>query len=194
MDNTLFQYLSQFDFLSAQEVDHIIAKFTHRTIKKNELFIKAGPVCDQLAFIQKGVVRAFSSDDSGTETTTCFSFENQFATVYDSFISRKSAQKSIQALEDCDLLTINYNTFQHLAAEIPSWIYLQELLTRQAFEEKEYFHIHFKNKTAKEKYGHLLNEQAEIVRRASVEQIASYLGMTQRTLTRVKREILYPGL
>lgn len=194
MDNTLFQYLSQFDFLSTQEVDHMIAKFTYKTIKKNELFIKAGTVCDQLAFIQKGAVRAFSSDDNGLETTTCFSFENQFVTVYDSFISRGSAQKSIQALEDCDLLTINYTTFRQLAMEIPSWIYLQELLTRQAFQEKEYYHIHFKNKTAKEKYSHLLSEQAEIVRRASVEQIASYLGMTQRTLTRVKREILYPGL
>ena len=194
MDHTLFQYLSQFDFLSAQEVDDIMTQFTHRTIKKNELFIKADPVCDQLAFIQKGAVRAFSSDDNGIETTTCFSFENQFATVYDSFMSRQGAQKSIQALEDCDLLTINYKTFRHLAAEIPSWIYLQELLTRQAFEEKEYYHIHFKNKTAKEKYSHLLNEQAEIVRRASVEQIASYLGMTQRTLTRVKREMLYPGV
>lgn len=193
MDNKLLPYLSQFDFLSAQEVDSIIALFTYRTIKKNELFIKAGTVCDQLAFIQKGAVRAFTSDDHGMETTTCFSFENQFITVYDSFMSRKSAQKSIQALEDCSLLTINHQMFQHLSTAIPSWIYLQELLTRQAFEEKEYYHIHLKNKTAKEKYEHLLNEQPEIVRRASVEQIASYLGMTQRTLTRVKRAVLYPG-
>lgn len=194
MDTTLFQYLSQFDFLSAQEVDHIVAQFTGRTIKKNELFIRSGLVCDQLAFIQQGAVRAFSSDENGIETTTCFSFENQFATVYDSFIARKSAQKSIQALEDSYLLTINHKIFQRLAREIPAWIYLQELLTRQAFEEKEYYHIHFKNKPAKEKYRHLLHEQPEIIRRAGVEHIASYLGMTQRTLTRVKSEMRYPGL
>lgn len=194
MEDHLSRYLLQFDFLSAQEVAYIAASFRHRALKKNELLIKAGQTCDQLGFIVKGAVRAFISDDNGTEYTTCFSFENQLVTVYDSFRSGTNALKSIQAIEDCDLLTINYLTFQHLAATLPSWIYLQELLTRQAFEEKEYYHIHLKNKTAKDKYAHLLNEQPEIIRRASVEQVASYLGMTPRTLTRVKREVLYPGL
>lgn len=194
MENNLSRYLAQFGFLSAQEVDYIADSFTHKTIRKNELLVKEGHICDQLAFIEAGAVRAFTSDDTGAEHTTCFSFENQFATVYDSFISRKKAQKNIQAIEDSSLFTINYQTFQHLSATLPSWIYLQEFFTRQAFAEKEYYHIHLKNKTAKDKYAHVLNEQPELVKRASVEQLASYLGMTPRTLTRVKREILYPGL
>lgn len=194
MDNNLSRYLAQFDFLSAQEVEYIVDSFTYKTIRKNEFLVKEGHICDQLAFIEKGAVRAFTGDDTGAEHTTCFSFENQFATVFDSFISREKAQKSIQAIEDSSLFTINHQTFQHLSTTLPSWIYLQELLTRQAFAEKEYYHIHLKNKTAKDKYAHILNEQPELIKRASVEQVASFLGMTPRTLTRVKREILYPGL
>lgn len=194
MENNLYRYLAQFDFLSVQEVDYIAASFTHKKIRKNELLVKEGQICDLIAFVEKGAVRAFTSDDKGEEHTTCFSFENQLVTVFDSFVSRKKAHKSIQAIEESSFFTINYPTFQHLSATLPSWIYLQEQLTRQAFEEKEYYHIHLKNKTAKDKYAHLLNEQAEIIKRASVAQIASYLGMTPRTLTRVKREILYPGL
>lgn len=194
MDNNLSRYLAQFGFLSAQEVDYIAASFTHKKIRKNELLVEEGHICDQLAFVEKGAVRAFTSDDNGIGYTTCFSFENQLVTVYDSFMSGKKAQKSIEAIEDSSLFLLTRHMFQHLATTLSSWIYLQEQLTRQAFEEKEYYHVHLKNKTAKEKYAHLLNEQPEIIKRASVEQVASYLGITPRTLTRVKREVLYPGL
>lgn len=194
MEDKLYNYLAQFDFLSPQEVAYIVAQFTPKHLKKNELLVRAGSICDQLAFIATGAVRAFTSDENGEDNTTCFSFENRFVTVFDSFIARKSAQKSIRAIEDCTLLVINNNTFQQLATELPSWIYLQELLTREAFAEKEYYHIHFKNKAAKEKYRHLLEEQPEIIKRAEVQDIASYLGITQRTLTRAKRAILYPEL
>lgn len=189
MNEKLKIYLAQLNFLNEKEIDYSVSLFENITLKKNDFFVSDKNICNQIGFILKGCVRAFSTDENGEENTTCFKFESQFITSYDSFISKKISKNSIQAIEDCDLLIINRTKFLHLVEQIPSWASVQNLLTQQEFIEKENYLIHLKNKPAKEKYLYILNENSEIVKRVSVNHIASYLGVTQRTLTRVKKEI-----
>lgn len=191
MNEELKIYLSQLNLLNENEIDYSISLFENVKLKKNDFFVSNGNVCNQIGFILKGCVRAFSTDENSEENITCFKFENQFITSYDSFISKKISEKSIQAIEDCDLLIINRTFFLHLVEKFPSWVSVQNLLTQQEFVEKENYLIHLKNKPAKEKYLYILNENPDIVKRVSVNYIASYLGITQRTLTRVKKEILH---
>lgn len=192
MNKKLPIYLSQLNFLNEQEINYAIAFFENITIKKNEFFVSEKKNCSQIGFVLKGAFRAFSTDENGEENTTCFKFENQIVTSYESFVSNKISNISIQAIEDCDLLVISRTNFLHLVEKIPSWIAVQNLLTQQEFIEKEKYLVHFKNKPAKEKYQQLLTENPEIINRVPVNYIASYLGITQRTLTRVKKEILHP--
>lgn len=191
MNKKLQIYLSQLDLLNEREIDYSVSLFENATLKKNDFFISERKVCTQIGFILQGSVRAFSTDENGEENITCFKFENQFITSYDSFTSSQVSKISIQAIENCDLLTISYKNFQYLLEKIPSWISIQNLLTQQEFIEKENYHIHLKSKSAKDKYQYILTQYPEIVQRASVNHIASYLGITQRTLTRVKREIAH---
>lgn len=191
MNKKLQKYLSQLDLLNEREIDYSVSLFENATLKKNDFFISERKVCTQIGFILQGSVRAFSTDENGEENITCFKFENQFITSYDSFTSSQVSKISIQAIENCDLLTISYKNFQYLLEKIPSWISIQNLLTQQEFIEKENYLIHLKSKSAKDKYQYILTQYPEIVQRASVNHIASYLGITQRTLTRVKREIAH---
>lgn len=190
MNEKLKIYLSQLNFLNEQEIDYSVSLFENSVMKKNDFFVSEAKSCNHIGFILKGGVRAFSTDKNGEENTTCFKFENQFITSYDSFISKKISEKSIQAIEDCNLLVINRTEFLHLVEKFSTWKTVLNILTQQEFFEKEKYLIHLKNKPAKEKYMHLLKEYPEIVKRANISHIASYLGVTQRTLTRVKKEIL----
>ncbi|MGV0924073.1 Crp/Fnr family transcriptional regulator [Empedobacter tilapiae] len=191
MKEKLKIYLSQLNILSSDEIEYSVTMFENVIIKKNDFFVSEKKLCNQIAFIFKGGVRSFSIAENGEDNTTCFKFENQFITSYESFISKKKSKKSIQAIEDCDLLVINRTNFLYLMEKFPSWISVQNFIIQQEFIEKENYLNYLKNTSAKDKYLHILNEKPEIAKRASVNHIASYLGITQRTLTRVKKGISF---
>lgn len=119
MNKKLQKYLSQLDLLNEREIDYSVSLFENATLKKNDFFISERKVCTQIGFILQGSVRAFSTDENGEENITCFKFENQFITSYDSFTSSQVSKISIQAIENCDLLTISYKNFQYLLCKLP---------------------------------------------------------------------------
>lgn len=190
MKQKLKDYLLKLNALVSTEIDDSVSAFNYLHLKKGDYFVKENVVCNHLGFVLEGGLRAFSTDADGQENVICFSFEDKFITSYDSFLFRKPSKKSIQAIEDCKLLIVDFNELNQLFLRNPSWQIVSKVLTEKEFLEKESFLIQFNNKSAKEKYAMLLKSNPEIIRRVQVEYIASYLGITQRTLNRVKREIV----
>lgn len=176
--------------LDAQEVAHALSLFTPQRLSKDEFLVAEGRVCHQLAFLVNGSVRAFSTDDDGVENIICFSFEQTFITAYESLMRRIPSVKSIQAMEDCEALVIGAESLQQLMARNPSWLAFSRAVMEQEFIEKEHYRVYFGNKPAREKYRNALLHYPEVIRRVKVEYLASYLGMTTRTLARVKREVV----
>lgn len=193
MYEQLHKFLSQLQILDNQEVDYSVSLFEMGSLRKNDFFLSEKNVCDKIAFVSKGAVRAFSTLPNGGENITCFKFENQIITSFESFMLRKPSQKSIQALEDSSLMAISHRNFQHLLEKIPSWQSVINLLTKQEYIEKENYLINYNNKSAKGKYMQILTQSPEIIQRVKIEHLASYLGITQRTLTRVRKEIFNPA-
>ena len=94
------------------------------------------------------------------------------------------------ALEKTELLVINFDNIQKLYAESANWQTIGRLVSEKEFIVMEQYASVLNNETAKEKYLRLLNEQPEILQKASINYIASYLGITRRTLSRIRKEIV----
>lgn len=96
---------------------------------------------------------------------------------------------SIQAIEETKLLVIDYSSLQKLYKSSPVWQNIGRKVAEQEYIVMEKYASVLNNETAKEKYLRLLKEQPTVIQKASVEDIASYLGVTRRTLSRIRKEI-----
>ncbi|ADR22016.1 cAMP-binding protein [Marivirga tractuosa] len=191
MSQVLHKYLSKFNVLSQEELDYSISLFELDRLKKGDFFVAEQSICNQIGFVIKGAVRNFAIQPDGEENTTCFKFEDQFITSYESFSQKKPSKISIQAIEDCELQVINYKQFHQLLKKNPAWQSILAWVMEQEYLEKEQHLRTLNNKSAKEKYLHTLTHSPEIIKRVQIGYIASYLGVTHRTLSRVRKDTIY---
>ncbi|MES2431171.1 MAG: Crp/Fnr family transcriptional regulator [Bacteroidota bacterium] len=156
-------------------------------IPKNEFLLTQGQICRHLYFLEKGALRGFYNLD-GKEITHWFGFENDFVTSFHSFITQEPAIENIQLLEGAVLWSISkeeLTTLFNHHHEI-------ERLVRIAYEkyyiriEERFVNAQFK--TATELYENLLQQTPHILERVPLGHIASYLGISQETLSRIRNK------
>lgn len=162
--------------------------FEERLFAKNDLLIESGQICRQLYFLETGCVRGFYNID-GKDVSQWFGFEQDFVTSFRSFITREPAVEYIQVLEDSRTKSISRDQLDLLLNDFP----LLEKLVRSIYEhyyirlEERYSNAHFK--TATERYEDLLNFNPHILQRVPLGYIASYLGISAETLSRIRAKI-----
>ena len=182
---SLFQYFKKFNSLS-QEAENAIAEICSiLTIKKNKDLQSIGHTCRTIYFINKGVARIYYFKDE-IDITECFAFENNIIARVESLFTGKPSRKAIQVLEDAEIVAINANQLFKLYNSFPEI----ERLFRKIFEaayvdtvnriEGIQFH------TAEERYKALLNEASNVLQRVPLKYVASYLGITQVSLSRIR--------
>lgn len=179
-------FVQQYQVLDPEEWEAGIHYFASLKLRKGEYFVKQGTVCRRAAFIVSGALRTYYLNAKGDETTYCFCSSGSMSTAYKSFITQTPSQHSLVAIENTELLVIEYADLQKLYAQYAGWQTLSRLLTEQQYLVMEQYAAVLNNETAEEKYKRLLAEQPEIILKASVEDIASYLGVTRRTLSRIR--------
>lgn len=183
------QFLKNSASITDKEFADTITFFTEKSLKKGDFFVEQDKVCRHIAFIVKGTLRMFYINNKGEETTSCFCTENSFTTSYKSFILQQPSNLSVQAIEDTELLVIDYNNLQKLYNSSSIWQKIGRTVVEQEYIVMEKYASVLNNETAKEKYLRLLKEQPNIIQKATIEDIASYLGITRRTLSRIRKEI-----
>jgi CRP-like cAMP-binding protein len=154
-------------------------------LKKNEELQPIGHTCRTIYFVKKGIARIYYYKD-GIDVTESFSFENSIIARVESLFTEKPSRKAIQIVEDADIIAINATKLFKLYDTHPQI----ERLFRKIFEkgyvetvnriESLQFH------TAEERYLALLQESPDVLRRIPLKYIASYLGITQVTLSRIR--------
>jgi CRP-like cAMP-binding protein len=189
LKNNFKNFIRQITTISDKEFDETVIFFNALTLKKGEFFVKQGRVCRQIAYINKGTLRTLYLNDKAEETTSCFCTENSLTTSYKSFILQQPSTLSIQALEDTELLVIDYEKLQKLYSTSIVWQTLGRAVAEREYIVMEKYASILNNETAKEKYLRLLKEQPNVLQKANIEDIASYLGVTRRTLSRIRKEI-----
>lgn len=175
--------------ITDQEFADIIRLFTQRKLQKGEYFVKQDKVCQHIAFIVKGTLRTFYINNKAEETTSCFCTANNLTTSYKSFILQQASNLSIQAIEETELLLIDFSSLQKLYKSNSLWQNIGRIVAEKEYIVMEEYASVLNNETAKEKYLRLLKEQPTVIQKATLEDIASYLGVTRRTLSRIRKEI-----
>ncbi|MGB8194681.1 MAG: Crp/Fnr family transcriptional regulator [Chitinophagaceae bacterium] len=157
-------------------------------LPKNEYLLREGKICRHLYFLEQGALRGFYNID-GKEITHWFAFEGDFVTSFHSFITHQPAVENIQLLAGSILWAISKENLTRLLNEYHEI----ERLVRIAYEkyyirlEERYVNAQFK--TAAERYQALLLQTPHIVERAPLGAIASYLGISQETLSRIRSRL-----
>ena len=159
--------------------------FEELVLPKNEYLVTEGKTCRHLYFLQQGALRGYYNLD-GKEVTHWFAFENDFVTSFHSFITGQPAVENLQLMEGAVLWAITKDRLTQLLEEYREI----ERLVRIAYEkyyirlEERYVNAQFK--TATERYQELLTQTPHILRRAPLGAVASYLGISQETLSRIR--------
>ena len=158
------------------------------TLAKGEQIITIGERCNSIYFIKCGLMRGFYFDEE-KEITNWFAQENEFATCFYSFIANKPSLENIQAIENCELIEISNSSLQNLYSVFPETERIGRILTENYYIKLEERILNLQFKTAKERYEKFSITKSNLLQRASLGQIASYLGITQETLSRIRAEM-----
>ena len=189
MINNFKKFIRQITPISDTEFEQSVVFFNEQTLQKGDFFVKQGKICQHIAFINKGSLRTYYYNDKAVEITSCFCTEISLTTSYKSFLLQQPSNLSIQALEETELLVIDYENLQKLYRNSNVWQKIGRNFAEKEYIVMEQYAAVLNNETAKEKYLRLLKEQPQIIQKVASNYIASYLGITTRTLSRIRREI-----
>jgi CRP-like cAMP-binding protein len=182
-------FLKSISPITDKEFADSIPYFSEQNLQKGDFFVKQGKVCRHIAFILKGTLRNYYINDKAEEVTSCFCSENNLTTSYKSFILQQPSTLILQAIEDTQLLLIDYEHLQKLYSKGTAWQTIGRIVTEREYLVMEQYASTLNNETAKEKYLRLLSEQPNVLKKANIQDIASYLGVTRRTLSRIRKEM-----
>ena len=194
MTDVFKNYLSSIEGLSAEEMKLSAQFFKPIHLRKGDFFIHEDEICRYIGFIAHGAVKAYATDQEGKENITCFKFENEFVTSFPEFVRQEKSKKNFRAIEDCIILRISYSDYKDLLGQVIAWNEIIKWVMEQEYNQKELYLLNYNNKSAVDKYHHILSNEPMLVQRVATQDLASYLGITQRSLTRVKGQIHKPNI
>ncbi len=173
--------------LSPEAVSWLSQALEEFTFKKNELVLNEGKPCNYLYYINKGMLTGYYHLPNH-EVCNWFALENDFATSYYSFISRQPSYEIINSIENTSVQAISFSKLNELYQLFPETERAGRLILEDYYSRLEERLISIQFKSAKERYLKLLKNRPEIIQRAPLGRIASYLGMKQETLSRIRAE------
>jgi CRP-like cAMP-binding protein len=165
---------------------HLRAELISESHPKKELLLKVGQTARKIYFINKGFARAYYYTKEGRECTCWFMGRGDLMISVHSFYTQQPAQENIEILEEAELLSLKWSQLQTLYADHPEFNYTGRRLTEKYYLMAEERAILLRTLTATERYERLLQTYPGISQKATLGQIASYLGISPETLSRIR--------
>ncbi|OBW41759.1 DNA-binding transcriptional dual regulator Crp [Chryseobacterium sp. MOF25P] len=190
MTSKAFDVYRDFPFFFQEELDEIIQKHEKVVFQKGEAILQEGKMANEYYILEKGLARSFVNDFNGNDVTTNFFTENEIIIDVSSLFQRIPTQENIVCITDCECWKLDFDVFQELFHKIPNlrewgraWMSQQLFLYKQ--RSVEMFTL-----SATKRYLHLLEQKSQVIQFAPLKQIASYLGITDTSLSRIRKEIV----
>ncbi|KAA2242577.1 Crp/Fnr family transcriptional regulator [Chitinophaga agrisoli] len=185
----LFDFLEQFRSFSHEDKALISEQVHHRQVKEGELLLQEGSLARELFFISQGILKIVTINGKGNEVTQFFLKENQFCTILNSFNNQVPAHESIVAACNGELIVFPKDHLLRLYEQLP---YMKELITgitQNTLLEKIRVRNGYMGEDAATRYEKFLEKQPEIALRVQLSDVASYLGVTPQSLSRIRKNM-----
>jgi CRP-like cAMP-binding protein len=186
-NHKMLYYFNKWSELTREDEGVILSAFESLTIRKKKNLLEPGKICTQLYFVTSGSLRSYYIDAKGVEQIYQIRLENSWISDLESFFSHTPSKYYIEALEDTQLLAISHQRMEQLLVEIPNLERYFRILFQKAYVNS----LKRLNATmwdsALDRYNELLKEQPEVFQRVPLIYIASYLGITPESLSRIRK-------
>jgi CRP-like cAMP-binding protein len=185
---SLIRFIQDILPVSPAKAEQIAEKYYPKKILKNEYLLKEGHVCRASHFVESGLLRAFIYDINGNDVTIAFYPENVLATAIFSFFKQVNSTENIQALTDCEIWSITYDDMQESFHAIPEFRDFGRLNLINNYGALQKRMLSMLQESAEQRYINLINSNPEILKIAPLKNIATYLGITDTSLSRIRKE------
>lgn len=170
-------------------LDAILSSFEKRNVEKGDFFLRSGNICREMAFIHSGYLRMYDIAD-GKEITFWIGSSGKFITSVSSFIFSTENYWNIQAVTDCQLQVISRKNHFDLLQNQPKWLEFDNLLLAHSFALLERNMILQLHTTAQQRFEKLLDEDPALFNHVPLQYIASMLGITPESLSRLRKNMM----
>lgn len=185
---SLTTYILQFGDLNPQQIDLIASKATEIELQKDEYFSEAGKIPRQVGFVIEGVLRGCYYNNKGEEITRCFITENSLVADYVNFETNTASAEYIQASTDCKLMVFSKQVWDEFSNTIRGWDPIKYKMVNKCMHQKSRKNPVI-SQDATTRYLEFLENYPTLTNRVALSHIASYLGVTQQSLSRIRKNI-----
>lgn len=182
------EFILQFGNLNKQQIDLITSKATKKELRKDEYFSEAGKIPRQVGFVVEGVVRGCYFNNKGEEITRCFIPENNLVVDYVNFEANSASSEYLQASTDCKLIVFLKQDWDELSHTIVGWDNIKNKMVQKCLYQKSR-KSPVVSQTATTRYLEFMNNYPTLTNRVALSHVASYLGITQQSLSRIRKNI-----
>lgn len=183
----LFTILDSFTPLSQEEKELVSKIASRKSYKKNDFILRQTQICHSINFIEKGAVKSFYRKKE-KDVINWFAFEGHFVASLYSILKQERSYENIQCIESTEAIIIPYSAFQQLCKERISLLLLSKTLTEYYYTLSEERILSLQFHSARERYENLLQNEPHLLQRVSLSDIASYLNITQVSLSRIRAQ------
>ena len=184
----LIQFLKGSNLVSQKTAEEIADTFSPKELKRNEFLCKEGRICNEYYFLENGFMRAFAHDTEGNDVTTNFYSSCQVVFEVSSFFNRTLSKENFQAIVGCTGWFITYEQLNNLFHSMHEFRDFGRSVLVKGFSSLKIRMLSMITETAEQRYDTLLKTNPEIFQHAALKHIASYLGITDTSLSRIRKE------
>lgn len=188
-ESGFIQLINTITDLPSDQEDKFRALLSVENIKKGDHFVRAGRTSRSIAFVKKGLFRYFYTTEDGVELTKGFFDDNSVLSAYDAILENSPAHYTIEALEDSIIERVDYDKFHQLFSEAPCWNEFLVTLLQKGYLAKVRREREFLLMDAEQRYRAFLERYPGLEERIKQHVIASYIGITPESLSRIRKKI-----
>lgn len=179
-----------FPFFSDEELEEIFHAHEKVNFSKGDFLLQEGKTANEYFVLEKGLMRSFVNDYTGNEVTTHFFTENEIVIDVSSIFQRIPSQENIVCISDCECWKMDFEVFQDLFHKLPNLAeWGRAWMSQQLFEYKQRS-VEMFTLSATKRYINLLEQKPKVIQFAPLKQIASFLGITDTSLSRIRKELV----
>lgn len=188
MFEILFQKFDEKVPLTNDEKELAKSFFLPKKLRKRQYLLQEGDISKYVAFVEKGILRSYSVDEKGSEHIIQFAFEGWWISDLYSFLTSEPSPFNIDALEDCELLLLSRTAEEQLLEKVPKMERYFRILLQGSLIANQRRLVSSLSHSAEEKYNQLIQSCPTIPQRIPQHMMASFLGITPETLSRIRRQ------